>query len=243
MTMNYLKDEISVRKIGRLILAGLLVAIIGWSLWKVQNVLAAWTSPVNLSNDRNTSWFPEITVDSTGTIHVPWGDTAKTNFEVLYSKGNGAVFSAPVDLSNTAGASSLPSIAVDGTDKLHLVWQDDTDPAAPGGIDDWDVWYSRWNGTSWTTPINLTDNTSVSVNPVIVSDGTGRLHLFWTDNLPFNNDIFYMQNSGGVWSAPVNLTNNPGDSDQAAAAADALGNVHLVTVVVVVVEGPGGTAC
>src|SRR3990172_5962405 len=207
--MSSLAKKISIRSIGRLIFIGLLTAIIGWSLWKVQNVLAAWASPINLSNDRNTSWFPAITVDSTGTIHVPWGDTDKTNFEVLYSKGNGAIFSAPVDLSNTAGSSSLPSIAVDGTDNLHLVWQDDTDPLFPQGSD-WDVWYSRWTGTSWTAAINLTDNDSVSINPVIKADGTGRLHLFWTDNLPFNNDIFYMQNNGGVWSAPVNLTNNPG---------------------------------
>ena len=69
------------------------------------------------------------------------------------------------------------------------------------------------NGTSFGTPINLSNNTGDSRNPQIATSGN-NVYVTWYDNTPGNNDIFVAasSNNGTSFGTPINLSNNPGSS-------------------------------
>lgn len=35
----------------------------------------SWSEPINISNTPNSSWFPDLAVDSQANVHVIWGET------------------------------------------------------------------------------------------------------------------------------------------------------------------------
>ncbi|MCF7832243.1 MAG: T9SS type A sorting domain-containing protein [Candidatus Marinimicrobia bacterium] len=59
------------------------------------------------------------------------------------------------------------------------------------------LWFSKYNGTSWSAPDSLADGG----HPSIFSDQNGNLHLaFYTDT-----GTYYMNNTSGSWSAPSHI--------------------------------------
>ena len=72
---------------------------------------------------------------------------------------------------------------------------------------------SNNNGTSFGTPINLSNNTGGSFNPQIAASGN-NVYVTWEDSTPGNIDIFFAasNNNGTSFSTPINLSNNTGGS-------------------------------
>jgi hypothetical protein len=66
------------------------------------------------------------------------------------------------------------------------------------------------NGTSFSTPINLSNNTGFSQLPQIAASGS-NVYVTWQDTTPGNNDIFVITNAQ-PFGIPVNISNNPGTS-------------------------------
>ena len=102
------------------------------------------------------------------------------------------------------------------------------------GIDDTpgnnDIFFavSNNNGTSFGTPINLSNNTGNSVIPQIAASGN-NVYVTWIDNTPGNIDIFFAvsNNNGTSFGTPINLSNNTGFSFNPQIAAS--GNNVYVT--------------
>ena len=85
--------------------------------------------------------------------------------------------------------------------------------APPGNFD---IFFaaSNNNGTSFGTPINLSNNTGDSQNPQIAASGN-NVYVTWVDGTPAgNNDIFFAasNNNGRALVLPINLSNNTGVS-------------------------------
>ena len=87
------------------------------------------------------------------------------------------------------------------------------------GIDDTpgnrDIFFaaSTNNGTSFATPINLSNNTGNSQHPQIAAIGN-NVYVTWSDNTPDNDDIFFAvsNNNGTSFATPINISNNTGNS-------------------------------
>ena len=67
---------------------------------------------------------------------------------------------------------------------------------------------SNNNGTSFGTPINLSNNTGFSVDPQIAVIGN-NVYVTWQDTTPGNSDIFVITNAQ-PFGIPINISNNPG---------------------------------
>lgn len=90
--------------------------------------------------------------------------------------------------------------------------------------------------------LSTTSPTETSENPQMAVDGSGRLHVVWSDqcnrsencelfqegNLPY--DIFHRALDGSTWSPIRLLSDSPGDGDSRnpQISSDAAGNLHLV---------------
>lgn len=80
------------------------------------------------------------------------------------------------------------STAIDLDDMLHFV----------GYNDGSGIYYTNYNGSSWSQPDTI-DQVEVSVyQPSIFCDANNILHVAFSSN----NGIYYLNNSGGDWSIP-----------------------------------------
>ena len=108
-------------------------------------------------------------------------DTTPGNVDIFFaaSNNNGISFSTPINLSNNTGISANPQIAASGNN-VYVTWEDDT---TPGNAD---IFFavSNNNGTSFGTPINLSNNTGFSNNPQIATSGNNNVYVTWADNTP-----------------------------------------------------------
>ena len=76
---------------------------------------------------------------------------------------------------------SIQQIATSGNN-VYVTWQDDT----PAGNSDIFFAASNNNGTSFGTPINLSNNAGVSSFPQIATSGN-NVYVTWDDNTPAGN--------------------------------------------------------
>jgi hypothetical protein len=108
----------------------------------------------------------------------------------------------PINISSNSGLSENPSIAVDSKGTLHLVWNDDS----PGNEE---IFYTfKTSETTWSTIVNISNNSRASRYPSITVDKNNFLHLAWQDATPYGSwRIFYSQKPPeGDWSVPETIS-------------------------------------
>ena len=168
----------------------------------------SFATPINISNNTGFSQLPQIAT-SGNNVYVTWVDDTPGNFVILFavSNNNGTTFTTPINISNNTGDSFNPQIATTGSN-VYVTWVDDT----PGNND---IFFaaSSDNGTSFATPINISNNTGSSLNSQIATSGS-NVYVTWEDSFPGNFDIFFAvsNNNGTSFGAPINLSNNTGTS-------------------------------
>lgn len=108
--------------------------------------------------------------------------------------------------------SNSPAIAVDPAGGIHVAWVASTAPLPeyPDFLSH-AIFYSRYDGTSWTTPVDIMispDQYSDAQQPSLVSDKRGILHLAWTSP---NRSLYYTNAYGPgaedsrAWTTPLAL--------------------------------------
>lgn len=165
-----------------------------WAFWDPSPELfysrytgSSWTPPEMVSGG---SYMASLGVDSVGDLHLTYyvGN-------VSYRKRTGGVWSAPTVI----GSGTWSSIAVDYLGRPHVVWTSFIYP--------YDILYSYFNGTSWSSPLNLSSNVGLSESPTISCDSRNNLYVAWEDNsldtTKFDR-IFYRTYNGVSWS-PISV--------------------------------------
>ena len=201
------------------------------------------SSPVLYSQDQGWSrpqylgdgWFPDITADVTGQLHVVWvssrtdNETGITYDLVLYTtSADGACWLAPNDIiarpAEGGAEATRPTILADEQDRLHLTFRNPTIHYGQTSIAE------ASQSSSWQTmPINQGYYTSLAV------DNQNRLHLIYSHNessaLRPNCYHLYHQRStdGGLtWSESVDISRLPIGSVKPQLQLDDEDNLYLV---------------
>jgi hypothetical protein len=144
----------------------------------------SWISP-EIASDGG-SYMPTLAVDSAGNLHL-----AYYVGNISYRKRVGGVWSA----STIIGVGTHPSIVVDFLGHSHVVWTSFVYP--------YDILYSYFNGTSWSPPLNLSNNMGLSESPTISCDFRNNLYVAWEDNSLDTTKfprIFRRTYDGASWS-------------------------------------------
>jgi hypothetical protein len=168
----------------------------------------SFATPINLNNNTEgpSFQFPTQIATSGNNVYVTWRDGTFGNADILFvaSNNNGVSFGTPINLSDNTGDSLDPQIAAIGSN-VYVTWRDET----PGNFDTFFA-VSNNNGTSFGTPINLSNNAGDSGNPQIATSGN-NVYVTWADDTPGNDDIFLITNAQ-PFGTPINISNNPGFS-------------------------------
>jgi len=143
-----------------------------------------------------------------------------------------------------------PALAVrnDTTGTLLSAWvHDDLNRPQLQGQE---ILASLWNGASWTTPMSVTNDTNIDLNPQLAFDGHGHAVAVWervraaglvtatldvtfTQQIEIATAIYDL--SSDVWSAVTYLTNNTSHDYAPRLAAGADGTIMLTWI-----EDPSG---
>ena len=117
---------------------------------------------------------------------------------VLGEKGWGMEVSLPF---NSQDYSCMhPSLSADGK---TLYFSSDM-PGGAGGID---IWKSTWDGSNWTTPVNLGNNVNSVGDDVFPSISESNILYYSSNGLPGLGglDVYMSEMQGANWSTAMNL--------------------------------------
>lgn len=190
-----------------------------YSAWKNQE----WSESIALSQPGRRGWFPAITSDSDNNIHAVWTSGAHGEpSEIFYRKLTGKKWSAPLNISGSATDSLWPTIAAEDTN-VYAAWASND---VIGGYN-WRVFYSKWDGSSWSHPELVSEDIVSSIAPYIAVK-SGIVYILWSGTAPGSpSDVFYRRLDASGWSPIINLTNTPTKSHVFGLAVDGEGRAHV----------------
>jgi hypothetical protein len=191
----------------------------------------------------SVSASPVVVTDIYNDHFIIWEETgdivgSKPGDDIFVRKWDdqGSIWEVPVQLSdngpNTFAAS--PSAATDASGNVHVVWAE-YGPALSSGGPDSDIYYSKWDGSSWSAvPILISDdvNDGESTSPEIAVDAAGNVYIVWVDDgniQASGNDLDIVMKSydaaGMSWSETSVLSRYPNDSKSLEPAVFALNDL------------------
>ena len=144
---------------------------------------------------------------------------------------SGTTFSVKKTVSDPTVDAFAPRIAVDKSDAVYVTYYNRYLNADVTFNREVMVIKSTDGGTTFSTPLNVSNNAGQSFFPSVVPDSRGGVSLVWEDDTGNDqSDVFYAHSTDGgkTFGAPVNLSANPGVSTGAVGAADALGNLLVM---------------
>ena len=159
---------------------------------------------------QSTASGPRIAVDSSGNIDVAWTETSpdgSANFVYFSHSADGVTFANPQNISGDAGAATGPGMAVDSSGAINIIWTDTS-------LGNSEIFFSRSadGGTTFSTPLNISNNAGHSVGPSIAVDPSGNINIAWADDTPLGSnrlyDEFFSRSSdaGASFSTPLQVT-------------------------------------
>lgn len=127
------------------------------------------------------------------------------------------------NLSNNTGDSEDPRIAASDTN-VYAAWQDNT----PGNSE---IFFaaSSDSGTSFTSPVNLSNTSQDSIAPQIAVSGS-NVYVAWVEKVSSSNwEVFFRRstNGGASFDNAVNLSNNRANSSNPRIAVSG-SNIYIV---------------
>lgn len=121
----------------------------------IKNVTTNQVWDIN-SPSASSALSPRLTIDGTGKIWLFWVGQLGKRDEILYTFFDGLTWKHPLSLNQNPDAPHMhPSVSLDFNGFPHIVW------SAYDG-DDYELYYSCWDGNSWNQESLITDNQNIS---------------------------------------------------------------------------------
>lgn len=195
----------------------------------------AWSQPAALSDESGAAALPHVAADSEGNLTVIWDEGGEEG--VIQSKtrpAGGAWSSTAVEVSDEDGLSSYPQIAIDGQGDVVAVWQQKDIHAGTGFH--YFVQTARRAGGSWSTPLTISREDGLAMNPGLAVDSDGNATVIWVWAPLATGTATGLQarsgTAGGTWGATVYVATRPGGLEPSEGSiqllADQQGNVTAI---------------
>jgi len=148
---------------------------------------------------------------SDGKLFVVWADP-ENNGQIVYSQYDPSfeIWSPAVALSNnpSGGTVDKTAIAADDNGNLYCVWQQRNTSG-----DDFAVMLSKYNGSTWSAPADLTGANLENEEANVAVGNDGKVFVVWnTDSEADGDEWIFCINSadgGANWSSPPDTLSDP----------------------------------
>ena len=145
--------------------------------------LAPASQPVNISVSATHSRAPAVAV-AVNRVHVVWEEGNR----VYHRASSGGVWSS----TRSMATGEQPAIVMDSSGVAHTVFVNEFNA-------NYEIYYCRWNGLTWTLPRNVSNTSGVSSAPSIAIESNGKIHVVWADNTPGYSIIYHAYWDGTYW--------------------------------------------
>jgi hypothetical protein len=134
----------------------------------------------------------------------------KSEINIVESSDRGFSWSSPLNLSSSQGLHSYGVQINNSGPKFYCSWLESS------SLTESDIYFSRSsdNGSTWTIPVNITNNAGFQSEQYMTLNGNTELYIAYVDGITLS-DIYLIKSTDGgeIWSVPINITSNPGKSD------------------------------
>jgi hypothetical protein len=194
-----------------------------------------WGPPVRLSNEGQSSWFPDIAADPSGLVHIVWSSGISTGpgrayDVVMYTKSeDGVLWTTPRDIAalETKGAVTRPAILIDPLGLFHIAYRRYMIYYAHAPVQD-------ISPQTLSVPFEVSSEENGYFSELFRTQN-GAMHLIHTEDV-FNPNCngcfqaFYRTSAddGLTWSQPINMWPFPIGVAKPALAADAQNGLHVL---------------
>lgn len=196
-------------------------------IWYSNDIGGAFQGPMQLSQGGAIHCYEPMMVSDGADTHVVWiSDQTGNNFEVWYRRWTSGTWSGIYNASNTPIKSLKPAICARG-DIGPLVTFDEAIYAA----DNYDVFYSEWNGSGFSAASNLSNTPygavygSVASNSVIGPDGV--ITVCWPDRISGEYHLNVRRRVNGLWQSRQEISTIEMGPGKAGMAVGANGHVAV----------------
>ncbi len=167
------------------------------------------------------STYPVVGVDAGGVAHAVWGEFGGMQPCMRYA--NSANWAGTLlDIAGTGDSPNNPAMTVDSSGTLHVVWEESQ--SGPIG----DIIYSRFDGSNWSAPVNISNTHLRSRNADVAVDAEGTVHIAWVQMTAGGIEQVYYANSAGWIASRTLISDSDVVSTNPSIAVDSKGTVHLL---------------
>lgn len=146
---------------------------------------------------------PSMTLTPTGNPMVAWQEYAGTTWyhDIFVRRWDGtgwpSVGNSDVKISSS-NDSINPSVVSDSAGNPVVAWAE-----GPGGLNSYNIYVQRWNGTAWVsygsgTPIDRTASNNAT-EPSIALDSNNRPYVAWVEEVNGSRNIYVKRWNGSNW--------------------------------------------
>jgi len=199
-----------------------------------------WTKDYSTLTDSR----PRVATDGEGNAVMVWtqnrDESGMVYTDLCYSDWNGTDWNEAKYLTFDNNSDYDPALTYDSNGNIMVVWsrlREDFSSANPENPMDLfeaqEIAYSMWDGTTWTKPKLLTNDSYANGRAVISAGSNGELIAVWVGDPDHNftttkdMELFYSIWNGTHWSSKTQLTNNVYMDYSASLAYDSMGNAML----------------
>ncbi|MGW8177680.1 MAG: hypothetical protein ACWGQW_02630 [bacterium] len=181
-----------------------------------QNAIQAWTgidsSPSQIGSTQAATDFLgagvsqvrfHAAIDSNNVVHVfavgtggATRDTAYNTISDLDSSPAWGTWSSGPSFDQNPGTQSYVSVSINSNDYPGVAY---VDRSKVHGTNYSQVFYTEWNGSSWSTPVNLSGNGEINYYmPRITFKASDNMEIIYNNNS--DDDFYYQTRTSGTWS-------------------------------------------
>jgi len=155
--------------------------------------------------------------------HLVWAQAdGSGNYEIQYSRHDGASWESPTQISRSPEIDTLPAVAAGSDGSVWVVW-------SAVGEESSRLFYSRFDGSVWSEPMHIETGLSENTAPTVLVDGQGIPWVAWSGFDGTDDDIFIFRFQDGRWTSPVRVHENNDQPDILPALGSNSGNAIRVT--------------
>jgi hypothetical protein len=185
-----------------------------------------WTDPVDVSAVIGSVGTPQLALNEHGKAIAIWQHSTGGIGIIQASRlAFGGVWTTPTDLSNPGQDASFPQVAVDPAGNAVAVWErsNGTNIIIQAAT------FSS-EGTTWTTPVNLSNPGQDARFPQVAVDSAGNAVAVWQRSDGTNTIIqaTTLPFGAATWTTPVNLSDPGQDASSSQVKVDPAGNAVAV---------------
>ena len=166
-----------------------------------------WAPETQLSPiDSGVHWFSNIALDDSGRPNVVWCEGFRTR-RIYYRKYDGNAWTDPVWINGQVQSADwgAPMIAIDNCGNIHVVWV-----GVASGEQDKDIFYSKFDGNTWSTPIRLNQNdTYDDYYPCISASSPNNVWVAWDKEFSlWDCHVYAVHFNGDTWTEEERFDND-----------------------------------